>query len=210
MVGSVLIVAVLYVATIFVATSALGSVRLEQFGETAIVEVARQFGGGAGALAILLAGLLATVSSANASILSTSRAVFAVSRDAILPKAAARMNLKYGTPHVALVMAGGPVLGLVALGEVEVLAEVASFLHLVMYGLMCVALVAMRRDEPEWYDPEFRVPAYRVVAGAGALASFGLVFFMQFTSQVIGLAVMLASAGWYKYYAADVELKGVL
>ncbi|WP_254824631.1 APC family permease [Haloglomus halophilum] len=210
MVGSVLIVAVLYVATIFVATSAFGSARLETFGETAIVEVARNFVGGTGALAILLAGLLATVSSANASILSTSRAVFAVSKDAILPKFAARMNLKYGTPHVALAMAGGPVLVLVALGEVEVLAEVASFLHLVMYGLMCVALISMRRDEPEWYDPDFRVPAHRPVAGIGAIASFGLILFMQTASQVIGLAIMLAAAGWYKYYAADVELKGVL
>jgi amino acid transporter len=153
MLGSVLVVAVLYVSTIFVATSAFGSARLADFGETAIVEVAREFSGGTGALAILMAGLLATVSSANASILSTSRAVFAVSKDAILPQFAARMNLKYGTPHVALAMAGGPVLALVALGEVEVLAEVASFLHLVMYGLMCVALVVIRRDEPRGTTP---------------------------------------------------------
>jgi amino acid transporter len=210
MVGSVLIVGVLYVATIFVATSAFGSGPLSSFGETAIVEVARAFGGSVGAIAILLAGLLATVSSANASVLSTSRAVFAVSRDAILPKVAARMNLKYGTPHVALAMAGGPVLVLVALGEVEVLAEVASFLHLVMYGLICVALIAMRRDEPAWYDPDFRVPAYPLVAGVGALASFGLIVFMQPASQIIGVAIMLASAGWYKYYADDIELKGAL
>jgi amino acid transporter len=210
MVGSVLVVGVLYVATIFVATSAFGSDALSRFGETAIVEVARAFGGGAGAIAILLAGLLATISSANASILSTSRAVFAISKDALVPRVASRMNLRYGTPHVALAMAGGPVLVLVGLGEVEVLAEVASFLHLIMYGLICVALIAMRRDEPEWYDPDFRVPAYPLVAGVGAIASFGLIAFMQRASQVIGLAIMLAAAGWYKYYADDVRLKGVL
>ncbi|GGM54539.1 amino acid transporter [Halarchaeum rubridurum] len=210
MVGSVLVVGVLYVATIFVATSAMGSAALRDAGETAIVNVADQFLGTAGVVAILLAGLLATVSSANASILSTSRAVFAVSKDALVPAFASRVNLEYGTPHVALAMAGGPVLVLVALGETEVLAEVASFLHLVMYGLMCVALVAMRRNEPEWYDPDFRVPAYRVVAGLGALASFGLIAFMQPASQLIGVAVMLAAAGWYKYYASDVTLKGVL
>jgi amino acid transporter len=120
------------------------------------------------------------------------------------------MNLRYGTPHVALAMAGGPVLVLVALGQVQVLAEVASFLHLIMYGLMCVSLLVIRRDEPAWYDPDFRVPAHRLVAGVGALASFALVLFMQFTSQVIGLAIMLVSAGWYLYYADGVELKGVL
>jgi amino acid transporter len=209
MVGSVLVVGFLYVATIFVATSAFGSSRLASFGETAIVEVARELIGPAGAIAILLAGLLATISSANASILSTSRAVFAVSKDALVPQQASRLNLRYGTPHVALAMAGGPTLALVALGEVEVLAEVASFLHLVMYGLMCVALLAVRRDDPAWYDPDFRVPAYRFVAGLGALASFGLLAFMQPASQIIGVAIMLASAGWYKYYASDVSLKGV-
>ncbi|MFB6196934.1 MAG: amino acid transporter, partial [Halobacteriaceae archaeon] len=109
-----------------------------------------------------------------------------------------------------LSMAGGPVLVLIAFGEVEVLAEVASFLHLIMYGLMCVALVAMRRDEPEWYDPDFRVPAHRIVAGVGAIASFGLIFFMQRLSKIIGILIMIGAAGWYKYYASDVRLKGEL
>jgi amino acid transporter len=210
MVGSVLIVGVLYVATIFVAVSAFGSERLATLGETAMVTVAESFLGPLGAVAILVGGLLATVSSANASILSTSRAVYAVSKDALLPRWASRVNLRYGTPHVALGMAGGPIVALVLLGEVAVLAEVASFLHLVMYGLMCVALLALRRDEPEWYDPDFRVPGYPVVPALGALASFALIGFMQQASQVIGLAIMAFSAGWYYYYARDVSLKGAL
>ncbi|WP_336364359.1 APC family permease [Halalkalicoccus salilacus] len=210
MVGSVLVVGVLYVLTIFVATSAFGSARLAELGETAMVEVGRYFLGTAGALAIVFGGLLATMSSANASVLSTSRAIYAVSKDALLPRWASRINLRYGTPHVALGMAGGPVLVLVATGRVEILAEVASFLHLVMYGLICVALIALRRDEPEWYDPEFRVPGYPLVPALGALASFALIGFMQPASQVIGLAIMLLAAGWYLYYARDVTLKGAL
>ncbi|MFD1586806.1 APC family permease [Halorientalis brevis] len=208
MVGSVLVVGVFYVLTIFVATSAFPSEQLAGFGETAMVEVARSFVGPLGAVAILVAGLLATVSSANASILSSSRALFALSRDALFPKRAGVVNLRYGTPHVALLLAGVPVILLVASGAVEVLAEVASFLHLVMYGLLCVALLALRRDEPDWYDPTFRVPGYPVVPVLGALASFALIGFMQVLSQVVGLALMVAAAGWYYYYARDVSLKG--
>jgi amino acid transporter len=208
MVGSVLVVTAFYVVTIFVATSAFGADRLGQFGETAMVEVARDFLGLPGAVAILSAGLLATFSSANASILSASRAVYALSRDALLPRRASEVNLRYGTPHVALLAAGGPILVLVATGQVELLAEVASFLHLVMYGLMCVALIVLRREDPEWYAPDYRVPGYPVVPGVGALASFALIAFMQPASIGVGIVVMLVSYLWYRYYAGDVTLKG--
>jgi amino acid transporter len=210
MVGSVLVVGVLYVVTIFVATSAFSSDRLASLGETAMVDVGRHYLGGVGALAIVFGGLLATMSSANASILSTSRAIYAVSKDALMPRWASRINLRYGTPHVALGLTGGPVLVLVATGRVEVLAEVASFLHLILYGLICVALLVLRRDEPEWYDPDFRTPGYPVVPILGAFASFALIGFMQPLSQIVGLAIMLATAGWYAYYARDVTLKGAL
>jgi amino acid transporter len=210
MVGSVVIVTVLYVVTILVATSAFGADRLAAEGETAMVAVGRDLLGPAGAFAIVFGGLLATMSSANASILSTSRAIYAVSKDAILPGWASRINLKYGTPHVALGMAGGPILLLTATGQVEILAEVASFLHLIMYGLMCVALIALRRDEPDWYDPAFRVPGYPVVPILGSLSSFALILLMNRLSQLIGLAIMLGTAGWYFYYARDLNLRGAM
>jgi amino acid transporter len=175
-----------------------------------MVEVGRALLGGPGALVIIVGGLLATMSSANASILSTSRAIYGVSKDALLPRGASRINLKYGTPHVALGMAGGPVVVLAATRQVQLLAEVASFLHLVMYGLMCVALVAIRRDRPDWYDPEFRVPGGPVIPVVGALASFGLIAFMDLLSIGVGVAVIVLTAGWYFYYARDVKLRGAL
>jgi len=208
MVGSVVVVTVFYVVTIFVATSAFGADQLGSFGETAMVEVAREFLGLPGAIAILCAGLLATFSSANASILSASRAVYALSRDALLPRRASEVNLRYGTPHVALLAAGGPILLLVATGEVAVLAEVASFLHLVMYGLICVAVLVLRRRDPDWYDPSYRMPGVPVLPVVGAAASFGLGAFMQWASIAIGGAVMLVSYLWYRYYAGTVELRG--
>ena len=208
MVGSVIIVTIFYVVTIFVATSAFGAGQLEEFGETAMVEVARDFVGLPGAVAILFAGLLATFSSANASILSASRTVYALSRDALIPQKASEINLKYGTPHIALVAAGGPIFVLVATGQVELLAEVASFLHLIMYGLICVALIVLRRRQPSWYEPTYRMPGYPVLPALGALASFGLIAFMQRSSIVVGVLVMGVSYGWYRYYAGDVELKG--
>ena len=208
MVGSVVVVGALYVITILVATSAFSSNELGSFGETAIVEVARSYLGFGGAVAILIAGLLATVSSANASILSASRALYAVSRDRLVPQSVSKVNLKYGTPHISLALVGGPTVFLVSTGQTELLAEVASFLHLIMYGLICITLIALRQRSPDWYDPSFRVPGYPVVPILGAGASFAMIAFMQPTSRIIGLFVMVAAAGWYFFYARDVTLKG--
>jgi amino acid transporter len=209
MIGSVLLVGGLYVLTIFIGTSLLGSERLAALGETAVVAVGRSLFGGLGAAAILGGGLLATVSSANASILSASRSIYALSRDGLVPRRVQRLNERYRTPHVALLLTGGPIVGLILYGRVEVLAEVASLLHLVVYGLICVALLVLRRADPPGYAPRFKCPGFPVVPVLGALASFGLVAFMAPLSIGLGLGVLAAAAGWYVYYARTVTLSEV-
>jgi amino acid transporter len=209
MIGSVLLVGTLYVLTIFIGTSLLGSERLAQLGETAIVNVGRSIAGTFGAAALLGGGLLATLSSANASILSASRSIYALSRDDLVPPQVERINKRYRTPHVALLLAGGPIVALILFGRVEVLAEVASLLHLFMYGLICVALLVLRRSDPKGYAPTFRCPGYPVVPILGALASFGLVGFMSSLSIALGGGILLATAGWYLYYARTVTISAL-
>ncbi|MES3630041.1 MAG: APC family permease [Longimonas sp.] len=207
MVGSVVLVGLLYVLTIFISTSVFSSEALAELGETAIVAVSRDIAGPIGAVAILIGGLLATLSSANASILSSSRSVYALSRDALVPDATANINKRYRTPHVALLLAGGPIAALILFGRVEVLAEVASLLHLFMYGLMCVALLLLRHHDPNWYEPDFTCPASPWLPALGAIASFGLVAFMQPLSIGLGAGLLAAAAIWYRVYAYDVSLK---
>ena len=209
MIGSVLLVGVLYVLTIFIGTSLLGSERLAGLGETAVVSVGRTLFGTFGAAAILGGGLLATLSSANASILSASRSIYALSRDGLVPARVQRLNSRYRTPHAALLLAGGPIAALILYGRVEILAEVASLLHLFMYGLICVALLVLRRADPDAYTPSFRCPGVPVVPALGALASFGLIGFMNPLSIGLGLGILAAAAGWSLYYARSISLSEV-
>lgn len=205
MIGSVLIVAVLYVVTIFVATSVLGYESLGDLGETAMVEVGRGLWATAGAVVVLTGGLLATLSSANASILSSSRSVYALGSDELLPERASKVNETLGTPVVSILMAGVPVAALVLLGKVEVLAEVASCLHLVLYGAMCVAVLLLRRSPPDWYKPSFETPLYPAVPALGALASLGLIVFMKPLSQLLAGGIIVAAALWYLGYRKGVN-----
>jgi len=210
MVGSVLLVGFLYVVTLLIAGSTFEPSVIGPMGETAIVEIAREYLGLLGVVVILVAGLLATISSANASLLSASRALYGLSADDLVPEVAGRINREYGTPHFALSFVGGLAAVLVVTGRTEVLAEVASFLHLVMYGLICFALVAIRRQDPDWYDPAFETPGYPAVPVVGGVASFALLFYMQRLSQVLGALLTLVAVAWYLAYARDVELKNKL
>ena len=207
MLTSVFLVGLLYVTTVFIGTTLLSPERMGELGETAMVEVARTLAGRVGVTGFLVGGILATLSSANASILSSSRSVFALGQDDLVPEGAGAINERFRTPHVALLLAGLPIAGLTLLGRIDVLAEVASLLHLVLYGLMCFALIALRRRDPEGYAPTFRCPGYPVVPLLGGISSFALLLFMERISQVIGAIFIVLTLLWYAFYATDVQLK---
>lgn len=200
LVGSVLVVTALYLLALFVSNSVLSTARLEELGETAIVEVARSLIGNIGALVVLFAGLLATLSSANASILSSSRTIYALSKDGLVPHWVSAIHERFGTPHRALFLVGLPIAGILFVGNIEVLAETASLLHLIIYGLICGCVLKLRKRHPIWYVPGFKTPWYPVVPGVGMLAAFTLIFFMKSLSLMLGGAVLLASALFYLFY----------
>lgn len=200
LVGSVLVVTALYLLALFVSNSVLSTARLGELGETAIVEVARNLIGNIGALVVLFAGLLATLSSANASILSSSRTIYALSKDGLIPKWVSAIHERFGTPHRALFLVGLPIAGILFVGNIEVLAETASMLHLIIYGLICGCVLKLRKRHPIWYVPGFKTPWYPVVPAVGMIAAFGLIFFMQPLSLIFGGGVLLLSALFYLAY----------
>lgn len=197
MVGSVLLVGLLYVAAVFVSTRTFGSARLAEFGETAMVEVARSFFGFFGALGMVSAGLLATVSSANASILSSSRALYALSKDGIMPEAISEINRQFHTPHYSLLLTGAGILGFLVAGGLELLAEVASLLHLVMYGLICFTLAWLRYRSPGWYTPDFCMWGSPYLPVFGGICSIVLIGFMNTASVLLGGVLMVFGTAWY-------------
>lgn len=207
MVGSVVLVMAAYIATMLVATSWLSVDRMAQLGETAMIEVARLLAGPIGVVGFLACGVLATLSSANASILSSSRSMFALGRDGLVPDGVGAVNERFRTPHVALLLAGGPIALLTLLGPLDVLAEVASLLHLVLYGLMCFSLIAFRRRRPESYRPTFTCPGYPWVPLLGGVASLSLILLMDPVAQAIGAVVLVLALAWTGTWASDVRLK---
>ena len=187
-IGSVLLVTVIYALVLVTMAAAVeqGFINALPTEQIAVVEVARLLLGPAGAIAMLLGGLLATASSANASILASSRINFAMGRDGIVSESLNEIHPRFATPYRAIAITGALILAFIAAGTVETLAAMGSVLHLVIYALLNVALIVMREAEPAEYDPDYTIPLYPVVPILGALTALGLIAFI--TPLVIGLS----------------------
>ncbi len=215
-VGSVVIVTIMYAIIMVVL---MGVVNWEALAASSspVIDVAEvAFGNvlglaSVGGALILFAGLLATASSANASILASSRINFAMGRDKLVTAWLNEIHERFATPYRSIAITGTLILLFIAVGNVETLAKAGSVLHLVVYGLMNVALIVMRvADRPE-YDPAFTVPLYPMTPILGAILSFGLIAFMD--PIEIGLATGFVVAGvvWYFVYARRYATKqGIL
>ncbi|WP_436911734.1 amino acid permease [Halosimplex marinum] len=230
-VGSVLIVTVMYAIIMVVL---MGVVNWRQLGpdftDTPVLDVAEIAFGTLGSFSVDLAGLdisigfaavgvslltfaglLATASSANASILASSRINFAMGRDKLISEKLNSIHPRFATPYRSIAVTGGLILLFIVVGDVKTLAKAGSVLHLIVYGFLNLALIVMRTADVEEYQPEFTVPLYPAVPILGAVSSFGLIVFMD--PVEIGLSLVFVAGGivWYLAYARDkAEKQGIL
>lgn len=198
MLVSVIVPTILYVIVMAVSTGVLPVDELAG-SDIPVADVARVYLGQLGVLAMVLGAVLATVSSANASILSAGRISLAMGRDAILTDWLQKTHEQYGTPSRAIAVTGVGILALVVVRVgLNTLAEVAGFLFLVSYALVHVAVVVMRRN-PEAHDPTFRLSGalYPAVPVVGVLASVGIMTQMDPIVIGGGLTIIVAGAAWY-------------
>ncbi|MHC3439147.1 amino acid permease [Natrialbaceae archaeon A-gly3] len=153
--------------------------------------------------AISLGALLATASSANASILSSARINFAMGRDRIVTDELNEIHPQYATPYRSIALTGGLIIVfIVALGQsLEVLATAASILHLIVYALMNAALIVFRQADVPDYDPDFRVPLYPLTPILGIVLSLGLIGFMAPHVIALSMLFVVGSVLWYWLYA---------
>lgn len=205
--GSVISVTVLYCLILLVCL--LLRPWQELTGPTLVADLANDLMGPIGGAAILLGAVLATVSSANASIMSASRISFAMGRDSLIWEWLNEVHARFRVPHRAIVVTGLLTVLVILLGDIELLAEAAGLLHLLLYGLMSLACIILRGARPAAYQPVFRTPFFPLVPLVGALACFGVIFYMEPVTIVLGLVIVAFSVGHYFFWGRRrTELKG--
>ncbi len=199
-IGSLLFVIVLYALVMFVIMGVEPYETVVGYGERAVALVAETMLGWPGLILLTLGGLLATASSANASILASSRICFAMGRDHIITDWLNQIHRKFFTPYRSIGLTGALIVLFVLVGDIEVLAKAGSVLHLIVYGLLNIGLIVYRQSQTTEYKPAFRVPFYPVVPILGAVLSFGLIAFMATMEIVLSLLFVIFGVLWYLFY----------
>ncbi|NHN43245.1 amino acid permease [Halorubellus sp. JP-L1] len=155
--------------------------------------------GQAGVVAVIVAAILALVSTANAGILSSSRYPFAMSRDKLAPPSLSTVSERFGTPVTSITLTGGVLLALIAFVDILEIAKLASAFQIMVFALINVAVVAFREGNAE-YEPEFTSPLYPWMQIFGAVTGLGLLTQMGETALLGALVITLASIAWYFVY----------
>ena len=199
---SVLVVTLLYVGVMLVINGVLPLGQLTDNG-TPLVDVAQVLAGGWGQIAIIIAGFFATVSTANAAILSSSRFPFAMGRDNLMPDWFTTVHKEYETPYRSIIITGLTMILLLFLFNVEQLAKLGSTFNVIIFVLVNIAVIILRNSEKEWYDPGFRDPFYPFSQIIGIVGCLVLIPYLGNVALLFALGVILIGYIWYHLYAKD-------
>ncbi len=165
--------------------------------------------GGVGVVAVILAAILALVSTANAGILSSSRYPFAMSRDKLAPPSLSAVSGRFGTPVTSITLTGAVLLALIAFVPILEIAKLASAFQIMVFALINVSIVAFRNGDAE-YDPEFTSPLYPWMQIFGVITGVVLLTQMGTVALVGALLITLGSIAWYFLYVRSrVRREGV-
>ncbi|PSQ05501.1 amino acid transporter [Halobacteriales archaeon QS_6_71_20] len=155
--------------------------------------------GRAGVVAVIVAAVLALVSTANAGILSSSRYPFAMSRDRLAPPSLSSVSERFGTPVASITLTGAVLLLLIAFVPILDIAKLASAFQIMVFAMINLAVVAFREGSVE-YEPEFTSPLYPWVQVFGAVSGLLLLTQMGTVALAGAVAIVVGSVLWYLGY----------
>ena len=155
-----------------------------------------------GKIAVTVAAVIAFASVANAGILSASRYPLAMSRDHLIPSKLAKLTAR-NIPHYGIAVTVGLIILLILTLDIARIAKLASAFQLLMFALICLAVVVMRESQIEAYDPGYRSPFYPWMQIFGVFSPLWLIAEMGALPILFSLGLVTLGTVWYFAYAQN-------
>ncbi|UCE17841.1 MAG: amino acid permease [Gemmatimonadota bacterium] len=196
MILSFIVVTLCYLTIVFVTIGTLGGAKLDG-SLNPISDGARVFLGSGGSILFGIAGILAVASAANTGIMSGSRYPLALARDDMLPNFFGRINQRFGTPYISILITGTVVIAAMFL-PLHVLVKAASSVLILTYIFTGLAVVILREGRLQNYRPPFRAPLYPWIQIVGTIGF--LILLYEIGREALLSSIILIVGGFLVYW----------
>lgn len=204
MISSFVVVTTIYVLAVFVTVGVLGDDLLREapvnYSLTPLTDVAGIFMGDLGTILLSVAAILAFVSTANAGILAASRSPMAMSRDGLLPNIFGKINERFKTPHISIIITSLFIIAVIILLDLEMLVKTASTIMILLFSFVNLSVIIMRESGIQNYRPKFKSPLYPWIQIISIFVYGFIIFEMGKTPLTISGIFMGSGLLWYLFY----------
>lgn len=167
---------------------------------TPAADAAAIFAGPTGRTLISIAAIASFLSVANAGILSASRYPLAMARDHIVPINFRRIG-RFNTPTNAILVTTLLIVLEIALLDPLVIAKYAGTAFMLLFALLCIAVIVMRESRIHSYDPGFRTPLYPWTPLLGFALCISVIGFLKWEASVFAAGIVALGIIWFYWYA---------
>ncbi|TAJ11288.1 amino acid permease [Marinilabiliaceae bacterium JC017] len=206
MIMSFIVTTILYVFSLFIV---VGLLEPGEFGQTfnPLGLGASRYLGEFGFWMLSVAAILAFVTTGNAGLLSSSRIPLAMSEDNLIPSMFAKVNMRFQTPVISIVITSLFMISVIVFLDLEELVKVASTMMLILFALVNVSVILMRESKISSYKPSFKAPLYPWIQVSGIIVYLLLIIKMGVLPFFITLIFFVVSLLWYYIYSKSRNLK---
>lgn len=111
-----------------------------------------------------------------------------MSRDKVMPATLKRLNER-GVPGISIMLTVGVLVAVIVFLRPMKIAKLASVFQLLVFSMVCLAVVVMRESRIESYDPGFLSPMYPWMQLFGIAAPLALVAGMGWESIIFSVSL---------------------
>ncbi len=197
---SIGIVTIIYILLFFVMIGGAGWEWVANQGKFAMIN----FGGLTipyiGKCIVVLAMLLGSGATLNATVYSAIRVSFAMGRNGSLPKLFSKMHPKHRTPHMATFITGGIIAAMVLFLPLDTLVAGASIMFLLLFALVNIAVIVDRHRNPT-KKRGYEIPLFPFIPIMAILSKFLVaVVLWYFSPEAWLIAIAWIDIGLLIYY----------
>ncbi len=160
-----------------------------------LAAAAHVFMGNVGTAFISVGALLSIYGYLSSMILNTPRLTFALAEQGDFPGIFAAVHPRFRTPYVSILVFAALLWGLAFTGSFQWNVVLSAIARLFYYGIVCAALIALRRRAPG--EARFRLPAGPILAAAGiALCLVFLTAMQRGAFYILAVVALVALLNW--------------